>query len=163
MFLKHFSSLSGGHYVDPELPEHRYIKKQLNNKRIAKHVTKLLSLTFGEKVEISFASLYVLKSIGKPNGLVESVLLQLKENNTWGTVRNYLNSLGHFYKYLKAIDHPDLNSNQLAALKESQKRLHRSIWNLNRDEMERKKNSDREKILFRIHIFVFQTKRSPND
>ena len=153
-FLQYFSSLEGGHYIDLELPKNRLIKKQLLNKRISKMVKRILEV-FGDKVEISYESLYLLKLIGKPDGAESSVLEKLKENNTWGTVRNHLNALGHFYNYMNACDVQKLTSSQIAALKQSQKGLHRSIWALNKDEMERKKLSDRDKILPIESINIF--------
>ena len=65
-------------------------------------VEKILTLTFGSDTIIPFESLYILKNIGRKQGEKDAVLNQFKEGNSWGTVRNYLNALGHFYLYLKA-------------------------------------------------------------
>ena len=147
LFIEHFNSLEGGHYIDPELPKKRFQKKEQLHQRMKTMVEKMLTLTFGSDTIIPFESLYILKNIGRKQGEKDSVLNQLKVGNSWGTVRNYLNALGHFYLYLKARDIDDLTKAQIESMIESQKGLHKSIWNLSRDELQRKKIEDSERLI----------------
>ena len=111
---------------------------------MATQVGKILDLTFGPNAKIDGKDLFLLKWIGSKVGNKESVVLRLKKNTCWQTVRNYLTSLGHFYKYIESQYPPLLSADQLSAMKVSLASVQRTVWKHCSAELERKRVTDHE-------------------
>ena len=151
-FYEFASSFEGGFFVDPSLEPHEVSKKIAQNKKMATQVGKILDLTFGPNAKIDGKDLFLLKWIGSKVGNKESVVLRLKKNTCWQTVRNYLTSLGHFYKYIESQYPPLLSADQLSAMKVSLASVQRTVWKHCSAELERKRVTDHEALLPVNHL-----------
>ncbi|XP_070188016.1 uncharacterized protein [Littorina saxatilis] len=108
-FLIWFESLEGGYYIPKSLEENKRKQRETQNKKVRFMINQILEECFGQN-EMQVTCLNQLKMIGRTtdNGS-ESVVMRLKEGSssgkepkTWGTIKNYLSALSHFFDFLQS-------------------------------------------------------------
>ena len=151
-FLNYISSFEGGFYIDRSLDPHIIKRNEAANKKMANHIKKILELAFGIDKDINDQQLFGLKFIGRDIGTQKSVISQLKLNNTYQTVRNYLQSLQHFYSYLSSQSPATLTQQQLNSMTQSLTSVRRTVWRHCKDELQKKKIDDHDAIIPLDHL-----------
>ena len=141
-FGEWYGSIEGGHYVPSTLSEQKTKEKVDQNRKVVRMVKTVLVYTFGQE-DFHLARLPEMGDIGRGE---QSVIVRLQSDRElkWGTVRNYLHCVNHFFSFLKA---EKLATGHIASMEQKLGGCITSITQLSQTELQSRKIEDRDKVL----------------